>query len=104
MGDNFLLTISCILMVILVVWFLLSVRGGEKYRKPVASLKKGEHGTWIVHVDGEIDGIEREIGHTVGVESYEHVGKYSWDIHLDHRVGKADAEYVVKAINISTTL
>lgn len=91
-------------IVILGIMSIGKTQTGRKYRHPVASLKKGEDGTWIVHVDGEIDGIEREIGHIVGVESYEHVGQYSWDIHLDYRVGKTDAEYVVKAINISTTL
>jgi hypothetical protein len=103
--DNILCIAS---FVLLGLFFLGMVAGTRKPsgggQAPVASLGKFVDEHWTIEVFGDTDKLEREIGRMVRVESWEHVGRNRWIIHLDYRNDKGDARYVVEAINRSTTL
>lgn len=94
---------------VLLAFFLLGMISGtrrpsDKPQSPVASLGSFQDGHWTIEVFGDTDKLEREIGRHARVESWEHVGKNRWVVHLDHRNNKSDANYLVEAINRATNL
>lgn len=103
--DSVLMTLSCILLILFVLGMIAGTRRPSgRAQSPTASLGEFRDGRWTIEIFGDIDKLEREIGRHARVESWEHVGRNRWVIHLDHRNDKSDARYLVEAINRADNL
>lgn len=96
-------TVSCILMIILVAWFLFSVSRsqtrGINAGRPRAEVIDATH----IRVRGNADKLQREFG--FANRGWTHVGKNEWIIELSYTQGDSGmADYITRAINEANNL